>query len=107
MILSHLNLVTKIAFYGINDCDNLETVIYCGTQEQWDAIENKGGNDSLTNATLQFHNLENSVCTICGYVKSIAGDIDGNKAVNHNDAIYLLLHTMFGEEMPRSKHYAG
>ena len=41
-------------------------------------------------------------CTIdgCGYVietKNIFGDLDGNDTVTQDDAVYLLLHTMFGE----------
>ena len=34
----------------------------------------------------------------CGICSARFGDIDANGAVNHNDAIYLLLCTMFGKE---------
>ena len=37
------------------------------------------------------------VCTVCGALDRIPGDIDGNEAVTQDDAVYLLLHTMFGE----------
>ena len=37
------------------------------------------------------------VCTICGALDRIPGDIDGNESVTQDDAVYLLLHTMFGE----------
>lgn len=42
-------------------------------------------------------------CDDCGAEKSIEvayipGDIDGNGVVEQDDAVYLLLHTMFGEE---------
>ena len=37
-----------------------------------------------------------SLYTLVG--KSIPGDLDGNGTVNQEDAVYLLLHTMFGEE---------
>ena len=34
-------------------CSSLTSVIYCGTQEQWDAISIGSDNTPLTNATLQ------------------------------------------------------
>ena len=37
------------------------------------------------------------VCTACGALDRIPGDIDGNEAVTQDDAVYLLLHTMFGD----------
>lgn len=36
-------------------------------------------------------------CNECGFVAYIIGDIDGDQAVTQDDAVYLLLHTMFGE----------
>ena len=54
-------------------------------------------NSSLTNMTPQLHHYENGVCTFCGHSILVVGDMDGNQVVDHNDAIYLLLHTMFGE----------
>ena len=55
------------AFYG---CDALETVIYCGTNGKWAAMDRTTGNDALENATLQLHNYVKGVCTICGQLES-------------------------------------
>ena len=46
-------------------------MIYCGTQEQWNAITvDNSGNDSLKSATLQLHNYEDGTCTVCGHSNS-------------------------------------
>jgi len=76
----------------------LKNVIYCGAQEEWDAIEIGRYNENLTNATLQFHSYENGICGICGQKELVAGEVDGVEGVTYNDAVYLLLHTLFGEE---------
>ena len=88
--------IDRYAFYG---CDRLATVIYCGTQAGWNAIDVGEENTALTGATLQFHKYENDICTICGHDGSITyiiGDIDVSGVVNQDDAVYLLLHTLFG-----------
>ena len=92
---STLQTVGTYAFYN---CTALAKVIYCGTQEQWGAVGKGSNNDSLIKATMQYHDMENGVCSICGYTDLVLGDTDGDKTVDHNDAIYLLLHFMFGEE---------
>ena len=38
--------------------------------------------------------------TLVEFYSRPTGDIDGNDVVDHNDAIYLLLHTMFGQAYP-------
>ena len=60
--------VTSIDWGAFYNCTNLTSVIYCGTQAQWNAIEIGSSNEYLTDATLQFHNMENGVCAICGAV---------------------------------------
>ncbi len=90
--------IQSIGDYAFNNCSALSEVFYCGTQEQWAVVTLGASNSSLTKIALQFHNMENGVCTICGHQIFVAGDMDGNEVVDHNDAIYLLLHTMFGEE---------
>ena len=44
--------IGKSAFYG---CSSLTTVNYAGTEEEWNAIEIKSGNDKLTNATINYN----------------------------------------------------
>lgn len=60
------NSITTIGSSVFYNCTSLTEVIYCGTQEQWNGVNIGNYNDSLT-AKLKFHNVENGVCTICGY----------------------------------------
>ncbi len=93
------NSVTSIGLGAFGSCSGLEKITYCGTQTQWNAIVKGNDNEPLLNATLQFHSFENGYCSICGQKELAAGDIDGNDEVTYDDAVYLLLHTMFGEEL--------
>ena len=65
------NSVSTISNSAFSNCSRLTEVIYCGTQAQWDAIEIGSNNEPLTNATLQFHDYENCICTICGSAISV------------------------------------
>ena len=56
-------------------------------------ISGSGLTDSLTN-TIVLNFVNTSVTIPFQY---IIGDLDGNKTVTQDDAVYLLLHTMFGE----------
>ena len=89
--------VTEIGGYAFYGCNQLQKVIYCGTPEQWSAVTVGVSNGPLNNATVQFHQYEEGVCTICRQRSYITGDIDGNGVVDENDAVYLLLYTLFGE----------
>lgn len=40
---------------------------------------------------------EKGICTKCNLQQYLPGDLDDNHSVDLNDAVYLLLHTMFGE----------
>lgn len=93
------NSVTKIVAGAFGNCGGLKNVTYCGTQTQWNAIEIGSSNDPLLSATLQLHSFENGVCGICGQKELAVGDIDGNDEVTYEDAVYLLLYSMFGEEL--------
>ncbi|MBE6976884.1 MAG: hypothetical protein E7439_06830, partial [Ruminococcaceae bacterium] len=62
-ILDSVTSIGKWAFYG---CASLTSVTYCGTEEQWNAIIIGTSNSYLTNATRQYHNYQNRICTICG-----------------------------------------
>lgn len=73
--------IGKCAFYK---CSSLTDVYYCGTSEQWNSITILGNNDSLLNATLNYHNYgtplvilqptlttygqQQKTCSLCGDV---------------------------------------
>ena len=79
--------IQECAFYG---CDSLTDVYYDGTKAQWDAIYFGGWNDCLQNAEIHF-----------------VGDMDGNGEQSSDDALYLLMHIMFGgEDYPVDTGYA-
>lgn len=71
--------VTSINANAFRNCNALSLVIFCGTQEQWDAITIGSNNTALTDAQLQYHSWSSSsctvagTCTVCGTVKEAAG----------------------------------
>lgn len=90
--------VTRIDHYAFDGSDNLETVIYCGTRDQWSSIR-IGSNYTLSRANLHFHSYQDGICIYCQAVNNtIAGDFNGDDAVTQDDVVYLLLNQMFGEE---------
>ena len=86
--------VTTIGLQAFRNCTALTAFYYTGTQEQWSAITIGSSNDSLTSATI-IYNYTGTPEDIT----QIPGDIDGNEVVDQEDAVYLLLHTLFGEEI--------
>ena len=44
------------------------------------------------------HSYEGGLCAACGHRLYFPGDINGDNAVNFHDAVYLLLHTLFGAD---------
>lgn len=50
------------------------------------------------------HSFVEGVCSVCGHK---LGDIDGNEALTHEDAVYLLLYTMFPENYPLNGAYGN
>ena len=58
--------VTSIGTYAFDEC-NLRTVIFCGTQAQWGAIQKGYNCIPVSKDKLQLHNYENGVCTVCRY----------------------------------------
>ena len=48
------NSIISIGNYAFNNCTYLKDVYYSGTEEQWNAINIKNGNDCLINATIHF-----------------------------------------------------
>lgn len=68
--------LTKIGagtFYG---CSSLKDVWFCGTKEQWDAIEeiDSKGNDALKKATVHYNSVHS---TGTAYASNITVDVDG------------------------------
>ncbi len=103
--LSSINIpgsVSLIDRYAFSGCSALSSVTFCGTEAQWAAITKGEGNEALNNVTVKYHNYADNICSICGHGKYITGDVYGDGVVDHNDAIYLLLHIMFNESMPGS-----
>ena len=67
--LTTLNLPGSVETLGMAaffDCPALNKVIFCGTEQQWAAMDKNYANEPLTTATLQYHNYVNNVCTGCG-----------------------------------------
>ena len=100
-----------IGDYAFNGCSSLETVVYCGTEEQWSDISIGKGNSALTDVSRSYHNwqaatckeakicsacgliegealdhnYENGICTECGKIAEIViTDSTGNITGNHN-----------------------
>ena len=47
--------VTSIDRWAFSDCSSLTDVYYKGTEEQWQGINVRYGNESLTNATIHYN----------------------------------------------------
>ena len=54
--------------------------------------------------TCEEHSFVEGVCSVCGHK---LGDIDGNETLTHEDAVYLLLYTMFPENYPLNGAYVN
>lgn len=79
--------VTAIGDNAFAGCTGLVNVYFTGTQEQWNAMVIGTGNEALQNAQVQVN-------------YSILGDMNGDRIVNEDDAIYLLNHVLFAEIYP-------
>ncbi len=66
--LKKLYIPTSLKFidqYAFTTAKNLNTIIYCGTPEQWEAINVEKGNDKFLEYP-QFHEYYHDKCTYCG-----------------------------------------
>ncbi|MBQ2294659.1 MAG: leucine-rich repeat protein, partial [Spirochaetales bacterium] len=52
------NNVTTIGNYAFGDCNNLTSINYKGSQEQWEQISIGSDNGCLTNATINYNYTE-------------------------------------------------
>lgn len=67
--------LTKIEWYTFNGCSSLKDVWFCGTKEQWDAIEiDSRYNDALENATVHYNSIYS---TGTAYASTQTVDVDG------------------------------
>ena len=55
--------ITYIGDEAFAVCDDLTSVTYCGTEEQWNAISIGLSNKALTNAERNYHNWQDATCT--------------------------------------------
>ncbi len=100
--------VTYIGDSAFGDCESLQDVYYAGTEEQWKQIRISGGNKPLLDATIHcdhIHAYVEGVC-VCGAENTQitpfapVGDLTGDNAVNNDDVVLLLWHTLFPEDYP-------
>lgn len=66
-------------------CINLTDVYYCGTEEQWNAIDIGNNNDYLFNATLHYHNFVDGICSICGEKGLVSQAMSSQIRFDRND----------------------
>lgn len=92
--------ITYIDRHAFENCDNLEKIIYYGTEEQWNAIIKAEGNDLLYLIDIVFAVCDNhvydvgydTVCNVCGEKGRdfYSGDANGDNAINGKDAAMLI-----------------
>lgn len=70
---------------AFSDCNALTDIYYDGTMNQAMRIMIEAQNDSLANANIHFK-------------PAVPGDMDGDGDRDTDDAVYLLLSVMFGDE---------
>ena len=70
-----------------------ESVVYCSSC-------GKEMSRTTVSVPATGHEMVNGLCRVCKTEPYARGNIDGNDAVDPNDAIYLLLHTMYASEYP-------
>ncbi len=76
--------IQKDSFYSNK---NLKTVIYCGTQDDWDKIS-IGENNAQLNKYPQYHEYVDGTCVYCGHktvkakVEGMSASVGGNISLN-------------------------
>ncbi len=70
--------VKSIEYYCFGDCNKLDSIYFCGTEDEWNTITVAEGNEPLGNVTVTYHKESEEytsdatnhwkVCEICGEV---------------------------------------
>lgn len=74
--------LSQIGEYAFSDCKALKDVYYSGSETAWEAVAVGKGNSPLLEAAMHYADL--------------LGDMDSSGKLTTDDAVYLLLHVMFG-----------
>lgn len=117
--LSVSKSVTTIGANAFSSCNRLSEIWYEGTSSSKQSITIDSSNTALSSATWHYvdspcdafcnectakrtaphhyDNQEDTLCNLCGYerVSYLTGDINNNKFIDMEDAIYLLFHINF------------
>lgn len=87
---------TGVTVHGSLDSD--ETAF--DGESHWKICSVCGLKDNNTVKPHVFDGEEDVACDACGFTKYIRGDVDNNKTVDLDDAIYLLYHVNFSSTYP-------
>ena len=87
---------TGVTVHGSLDSD--ETAF--DDESHWKICSVCGLKDNNTVKPHVFDGEEDVACDVCGFTKYIRGDVDNNKTVDLDDAIYLLYHVNFSDTYP-------
>ena len=60
------NTVKSIGSRALGDCYSLTSLIYCGTNDQWNSVTKENNWNYLVSASTKYHDYQDGVCTVCG-----------------------------------------
>ena len=93
----------KIVTVTLNAAQDVYEIASLSAQVRVDSITITASEAGET-PVCEEHTFVEGVCSVCGHK---LGDIDGNEALTHEDAVYLLLYTMFPENYPLNGAYVN
>ena len=93
----------KIVTVTLNAAQDVYEIASLSAQVRVDSITITASEAGET-PVCEEHSFVEGVCSVCGHK---LGDIDGNETLTHEDAVYLLLYTMFPENYPLNGAYVN
>ena len=105
--LSIPDTITFIGTHAFLNCEALSTIIYCGTEEKWNAVTKDDEWNMDCSATVQFHNYVDFICTECGNecehstvvdeicsicgkdLSVVIGDVNGDELISNADVLMI------------------